>query len=164
MSGRLDHVDYRDTYSVALPEPMDAPAFCARILEAAPRWLGMLLSARDVVAGRLGFQTQERNYGRHVDLSVGAKFGPLVVRSLGADRVVCADSDPHLAFRAIFTTRQGDAPRGSMTTEVQLNDRLGRGYFAMVRPWHRRIIPSLVSAPFPGKATAEPLGPATRSR
>ncbi|CAJ64031.1 MULTISPECIES: DUF2867 domain-containing protein [Frankia] len=152
---RFDRIDYRDTYSVALPEPMDAPAFCARILEAAPRWLEMLLSARDVVAGRLGFQTQERNYGRSVHLSVGGKFGPLVVRSIEADRVVCADSDPHLAFRAIFTTREGIAPRGSFTTEVQLNDTLGRAYFAVVKPFHRLIIPSLVSAPFPGKAVAE---------
>ncbi len=145
-------VDYRDTYSLTLPEPMDAPAFCVRILEAAPRWLEMLLSARDVVAGRLGFQTQERNYGRRVDLSVGGKFGPLVVRSIEADRVVCADSDPHLAFRAIFATHEGAAPRGTFTTEVQLNDRLGRAYFAVVKPFHRLIIPSLVSAPFPGKA------------
>jgi hypothetical protein len=151
---RLEHVDYHDTYSIALPEPMDAPAFCARILEAAPRWLEMLLSARDVVAGRLGFQTQERNYGSRVDLSVGRKFGPLVVRSIEADRVVCADSDPHLAFRAIFETREGVSPRGSFTTEVQLNDRLGRTYFAVVKPFHRRIIPVLVSAPFPGKAVA----------
>ncbi len=152
---RCDRVDYRDTYSIALPTPMDAPTFCTRILEAAPRWLEMLMSARDVVAGRLGFQTQERNYGCGVHLSVGAKFGPLVVRSLETDRVVCADADPHLAFRAIFTTRAGSAPRGSFTTEVQLNDALGRAYFAVVKPFHRLIIPSLVSAPFPGQAVAD---------
>ncbi len=77
------------------------------------------------------------------------------MRSIEADRVVCASSDPHLTFRAIFTTREGSAPRGSFTTEMQLNDTLGRAYFAVVKPFRCLTIPPLVAAPFPGKAVDE---------
>jgi len=39
--------------------------------------------------------------------------------------------------------------RGTFTTEVQFHDRIGWVYFALVKPFHKRLIPRLVSAPFP---------------
>jgi hypothetical protein len=147
----LDHIDYADSYEIALPEPMDAPSFCALILQSAPRWLDFTLAARDVVAGRLGFNTQQRNYGAPVELAPGGKFGPFVVRSVSPERVVCGDSDKHLAFRAIFETDQ-KLLRGRFTTEVQFKDAMGRAYFTVVKPFHKRIIPVLVSGPFAGRA------------
>jgi Protein of unknown function (DUF2867) len=152
----LEHVDYADRYVVELPEPMDAPRFCELILQAAPRWLDLLLSMRDAVAGRLGFHTQERNYGKPVRLAPGRKFGPLVVQSVSPAKVICGDADTHLTYRATFEI-DPVLPRGSFTTEVQFNDALGRAYFAVVRPFHKRLIPTLVSAPFHGRASSEPV-------
>jgi len=151
----LGRVDYADRYSVELPEPMEAPCFCALILQAAPRWLDVLLSMRDSVAGRFGFNTQERNYGKPVCLAPGGKFGPLLVQSVSPQQVVCGDSDKHLTFRATFET---DPVRawGSLTTEVRYNDAVGRAYFAVVKPFHKRVIPALVAAPFTAPARAEP--------
>ncbi len=130
----LGRVDYADRYSVELPEPMEAPRFCALILQAAPRWLDVLLSMRDSVAGRFGFNTQERNYGKPVCLVPGGKFGPLLVQSVSPQQVVCGDSDKHLTFRATFETDPVRA-RGSLTTEVRYNDAVGRAYFAVVKPF-----------------------------
>jgi hypothetical protein len=154
----LGRVDYADRYSIALAEPMDAPRFCSMILESAPRWVDLLLSARDKVAAPLGFSTQERNYGQPVRLGAGAKFGPLTVHTIAPDLVVCGNGDKHLAFRAYFEV---DAERqwGAFTTEVQFIDALGRAYFTLVRPFHKRVIPALVSAPFPARARAERPGP-----
>ena len=148
-------MDYADTYVVDLAERLDAPRFCALVLGAAPRWLERLLAARDVVAGRLGFATQERNYGGPVELEVGRKFGPLLVRSVSPQRVVCGDADRHLIMRATFTTDE-TGPCGRLTTEVQFRDAVGRWYFAAIKPFHRRIIPVLLSAPFPSRARAVP--------
>ncbi len=148
MHDPLEPIDYADTYSVGLPGPMEPEEFCSRILQAAPRWLDLLLSIRDSVAGPLGFNTQERNYGKVVQLAPGAKFGPLVVDSVTPDRVVCADADRHLAFRAIFRTTDSPNPNGLFTTEVHFNDAVGRLYFAVVKPFHQRVIPALISAPF----------------
>lgn len=152
----LDRIDYADKYSVALPAPMDAPRFCTLVLESAPRWLDVVLSIRDRVAGPLSFNTQERNYGQAVELVAGRKFGPLTVRSVAPDLVVCGNTDAHFAFRALFEVDQL-TQRGCFTTEVQFNDRIGRAYFALVEPFHKRIIPALVAAPFDGKARAESL-------
>lgn len=149
-------VDYADRYAVELPEPMDAALFCSMILEAAPQWLDLLLSMRDAVVGRLGFNTQERNYGQTICLAPGAKFGPLVMQSVSPERVVCGDTDKHLAFLATFET-DPLGPRATFTTEVQFNDKIGRAYFALVKPFHKRVIPALVSAPFPHRATPEPI-------
>lgn len=152
----LGRIDYADKYSVALPEPMDAPRFCALVLESAPRWLDLLLTVRDRIGGPFGFGTQERNYGQPVRLEAGRKFGPLTVRSVAPDVVVCGNADTHFAFRALFEV-DSLAGRGSFTTEVQFTDRVGRAYFALVKPFHKRIIPALISAPFSAKARAEPL-------
>lgn len=154
MTNNLGCVDYVDRYAVDLPERMDAPRFCSLILEAAPRWLDLVLSMRDSVAGRLGFNTQERNYGRRVSLTSGAKFGPLVVQSVSPERVVCGDTDKHLAFRATFET-DPERLRGSFTTEVHFVDTVGRAYFTLVKPFHKRVIPALISAPFSVRASAE---------
>lgn len=143
----LEWVDYADSYSVDLIEKMDAPRFCALVLEAAPRWLEVVLSARDKIVGRFGFNTQERNYGKPICLKRGSKFGPLVVQSVTPDRVICGDSDKHLAYRATFEVASL-GQQGKFTTEVQFVDSLGRAYFALVKPFHRLIIPMLISAPF----------------
>ncbi|ARX87468.1 MULTISPECIES: DUF2867 domain-containing protein [Streptomyces] len=143
----LNRVDCPDKYGVALPEPMDAPRFCSLILESAPRWLDLMLSMRDRVASPFGFSIQERNYGRPVHLEVGRKFGPLTVQSVSPDLVVCGNIDKHFTFRSMFEV---DPVRqcGSFTTEVQFSDRIGRAYFALVKPLHKRIILALISAPF----------------
>lgn len=154
MTKNLGRVDYSDRYTVDLPERMGAPRFCSLILEAAPRWLDLLLSMRDSIAGRLGFNIQERNYGGPVSLAPGAKFGPLVVQSVSPERVVCGDADKHLAFRATFEI-DSQRLRGSLTSEVQFVDSVGRAYFMLVRPFHKRVIPALISAPFSARASAE---------
>lgn len=155
MSSPRGHIDYADRYSVALPEPMGAPRFCSIVLQSAPRWLDLLMSARDKVAGPLGFSTQERNYGQPVRLRVGGRLGPLTVQSMTPDLVVCGNSDSHLAFRALFEV-DGESHRGILTTEVHFFDTIGRAYFALVEPFHRRVIPALLSAPFATRARAEP--------
>ncbi|MFJ4654764.1 DUF2867 domain-containing protein [Nocardia sp. NPDC088792] len=151
----LGRIDYADKYSVALPEPMDAPRFCALILESAPRWLDLVLSLRDRVAGPFGFNTQQRNYGQPVHLEVGRKFGPLLVESVSPELVVCGNTDKHFVFRALFEVDPVQQ-RGSFSTEVQFSDRIGRAYFALVKPFHKRIIPVLVSTPFHTRARVEP--------
>lgn len=156
MTKHLERVDYVDRYAVDVSEPMDAPRFCSLILEAAPRWLDLVISARDSVAGRLGFNTQERNYGAPVNVVPDSKFGPLVVQSVSPERVVCGDADKHLVFRATFDVDR-IRMRGSFTTEVQFLDAVGRTYFALVKPFHKRIIPALISAPFSASASAEPV-------
>ncbi len=156
MTKNVGRVDYVDRYAVDLPEPMDAPRFCSLILEAAPRWLDLLLSMRDSVAGPLGFNTQERNYGKAVSLAPGLKFGPLIVQSVSPQRVVCGDTDKHLAYQATFEIDPVRL-RGTFTTEVQFLDALGRAYFALVKPFHKRVIPALISAPFSARASTEPI-------
>lgn len=161
MTKKLSRIDYADKYAVDLPERMDAPRFCSLILEAAPRWLDLVLSIRDSVAGKVGFNTQERNYGKLVNLAPGGKFGPLLVQSVSPERVVCGDTDKHLAFRATFETDSA-GQRGSFTTEVQFVDAVGRAYFTLVKPFHKLIIPALISAPFSARASAESMPGSSR--
>jgi hypothetical protein len=73
-----------------------------------------------------------------------------------AERVECGDADTRLAFTATVET---DAAQrvGTLTTEVLFKANIGRAYFALVKPFHRRIIPALIAAPFPTRAREQPI-------
>ncbi|WP_330299083.1 DUF2867 domain-containing protein [Streptomyces sp. NBC_00503] len=77
-----------------------------------------------------------------------------VIASVSPDVVGCGNTDKHFVFRSLFEV---DPVRqcGSFTTQVQFSDRVGRAYFALVKPFHIRIMPALISAPFESRAWAE---------
>ena len=57
-------------------------------------------------------------------------------------RVVTGLDDRHLDFRVIITVSPGAA---RCTTVVRRHGRLGRLYFAVVGPFHRRLVPRLLA-------------------
>jgi Protein of unknown function (DUF2867) len=137
----LRRVDYADTYRVARPEPTDAPSLCSMIPQCAPRWLDLLLSARDKVAGPPGLSTQEPNYHRPMRQSVCGTFGPLTVQSVAPNLVACGNTDKHLAFRArveVDVERQ----RRTYTAKVQFLDALCRTYSLLFKPFPKRNVPA----------------------
>jgi hypothetical protein len=62
------------------------------------------------------------------------------------DEVLLGEDDRHLDFRvSMLLQREGlEAPRVVVATVVRYNGRLGRLYFAVVRPFHRRIVPAML--------------------
>ena len=57
-------------------------------------------------------------------------------------RVVTGFDDRHLDFRVVITVSPGVA---RCTTVVRRRGRLGRLYFAVVAPFHRRLVPRLLT-------------------
>ena len=54
--------------------------------------------------------------------------------------------DRHLDFRVSLRLLRSDDAAGvlQLTTTVTFHGRLGRLYFALVRPFHRRIVPAML--------------------
>lgn len=128
----LERVDYEDSFALTLPqgEPLDLEGFLAR-WRRGPAWIQALLKLRHALVKPLGLCTQ-------------GEVLPVLER--GESSVWMGQDDKHLDFR-VQVLRQSSplgVQRFVVTTQVHLHASLGRLYFALVRPFHRRVVASLL--------------------
>jgi hypothetical protein len=135
----LPGADLADSYAVALPPgaSVDARDWHERLISAgAPSWVSALAQVRTLLARALRLRTAEAL----------VRNGPFTEISAGHDVVVAGADDKHLDFRVLVevtTTASGRAYL-VLTTVVQRHNRLGRAYFALIRPFHARIVPAIL--------------------
>ena len=134
----LSRPDFADAFAAPLPPgaPDDVAAWHEALLRSsAPAWLHALMRARGVLARLLRLHT--------ADL---AGAGPFQVVSRTADLVVAGADDRHLDFRVVLQVVP--AAHGGrellVVTVVQRHNAVGRAYFALVSPFHRRVVPALL--------------------
>lgn len=137
--------DFVDAFRVALPAaaPATAAGVAYALLGQAPAWVRYLLRLRDALVHPLGLRTFPAQSGRPdpTALRPGDRFGPFRVFSVGAGEVLLGQDDWHLNFR-VAVRRLPDA--AVVTTVVHCRHWLGRLYFALIRPFHRRIVPAML--------------------
>lgn len=128
----LPRVDFTDTFEVRLP-PGSSRAVDdwhrALVTAGAPAWVAALMAVRHRVARGLGLRTAGRAGPPPTPLS---RDGGILV--VGAD-------DSHLDFRVVLRVH-GDHLQ--LATVVHVHGPTGRAYFAIVKPFHRRIVPALL--------------------
>jgi len=142
------HYPYQDCCTVALG--VEAPSIDEVIpafFRATPRWLDGLMELRNRLVKLVGLKTGR--LGAPVvapPFQVGQSIGLFRIIALTADEVVFGEDDWHLDFRVSFLVRQ--TAQGSslaISTMVRTHNRLGRFYFAVVRPFHRVIAPMMAA-------------------
>lgn len=135
----LLRADFADAFAVRLPAGSAtdvASAHAALESAGSPPWMDALVQVRRVLARALRLDTAEWEPGT----------SPFVLLRQTDDLVVAGADDRHLDFRAVLQVR--DDGRGGnellLCTVVQRHNTVGRGYFALVRPFHRRIVPAVL--------------------
>nr|WP_281029375.1 DUF2867 domain-containing protein [Rhizobium sullae] len=105
-----------------------------------PGWIAKLLALRNLVVAPFGLRS-----GDELDLSTQHRGLP--VFSSSPERIVLGLDDRHLNFRLIVDLADlNDATlRVTATTLVQRNNLLGRVYLAAVLPFHKILVPALLS-------------------
>ena len=96
-----------------------------------------LVRVRSLLAGALRLRTTG---------AMRAGRGPFTTISAGHDVVVAGEDDKHLDFRALMEVTRTASGRSYLvlTTVVQRHNTLGRAYFALIRPFHARIVPAIL--------------------
>jgi hypothetical protein len=130
---------FADAFAVMIPRGgIDAREVAALAFSKLPDWAGWLLKIRNAAMRPFGLKTEEIGQG-------------LPVLRENAEQVVVGLNDDHLDFRTQFRTdtiRLGaDGPDLcliTLTTVVRAHNRLGRAYLAIVMPFHRLIVRSLL--------------------
>lgn len=107
-----------------------------------PAWARLLLRVRDIVAGWLGLKTA----GHHAPGSV-PMVGMFPIISQSDEQVVLGFDDRHLDFRIVIDVRGlgDDRQRVSATTLVYRKILLGRIYLALITPFHKLIVVSMLA-------------------
>lgn len=130
----LARVDASDCWTTAvLPGDPDSPPAWARLLFGRPGGsVGLLLRARDLAVQPFGLKTAPTSMRSPTGFPLLAQDG---------DEVLLGLDDSHLDFRVGIAVRDRIV---HVTTTVQINSRLGRVYWAVVRRAHPHLVRAML--------------------
>jgi Protein of unknown function (DUF2867) len=137
----LAGAQFVDTYRVELDgSALDAREAAHRMFSRPPRWIEALLRLRNLIVAPLGLKTS----GAGEPATFGM-IGIFPVVSETPERLVAGFNDSHLDFRVIVDVAPtGTGQRITATTLVRTHNRLGRFYLAVILPFHRLIVRSML--------------------
>jgi hypothetical protein len=152
IAGLYPGADLADAYEIDLPLglALDAEALARSMLERPPAWYRQLLGLRDLLVRGFGLKTAAAlavagaaDPARHIDL--------FRIFSKSAPDIVLGQDDRHLDFRLsclrLHSSSTDAAPVRStliVTTVVHCHNRFGRVYIALITPFHRLVVRSLL--------------------
>ncbi|MFD9898771.1 DUF2867 domain-containing protein [Mesorhizobium sp. NPDC059025] len=139
----LPAAQFFDRYSIEIDgQNLDARTAAERVMLRRPAWIRWLMALRNLVVLPFGLKTGP------TDIPAGQErigFFPLLDES--PSTVVLGLDDRHLDFRLLVEVDELGGGRQSIsaTTFVATHNLLGRAYLSIVMPFHRVIVPAMLS-------------------
>ena len=132
---------FSDAFSVAVEgSALDARQAAERMLGRQPRWIVVLMALRNYLVTPFGLKTPSP-----VPRASARTVGVFPVLSESPGRLVAGFDDSHLNFRVVVdVATSSDGQRVTATTLVLTHNRLGRAYLAIILPFHRLIVRSML--------------------
>ena len=140
-SALLPGAQFVDAYAIAVDDAaLDARHAAEQMLGRSPRWIEALLALRNYLVAPFGLKTPVP--GR---AAAANSIGAFPVVSESPNRVVAGFDDRHLDFRVVVdVVADAGGRRVTATTLVLTHNWLGRTYLAVILPFHRLIVPSML--------------------
>jgi hypothetical protein len=137
----LAGAQFSDAFSIAVDDAtLDARHAAERMLGRSPRWIEVLTALRNRLVTPFGLRTPARRKA-----AAANSIGAFPVVSESPDRVVAGFNDRHLDFRLVVdVVAEAGGRRVTATTLVLTHNLLGRTYLAIILPFHRLIVPSML--------------------
>jgi hypothetical protein len=137
----LAGAQFSDAYSVVIDDTsLDARRAAKRFLGHRPRWIEMLLALRNRLVKPLGLKTPDPT-----GTGAANTIGIFPVLSETPARLVAGFNDSHLDFRVVVDVAPaGQGQRVTATTLVLTHNLLGRVYLAIILPFHRLVVRSML--------------------
>lgn len=113
---------------------------CTRMVLHGPRWIDALLRLRNILVSPFGLRTSGEGAP-----APGGLIGLFPVLSETPERLVAGFDDSHLDFRIVVDVAGMAADRQvTSTTLVRTHNLLGRTYLALIMPFHKLVVRSMM--------------------
>jgi hypothetical protein len=132
--------DWADAYRITIP-PRYATARQAAEAGFArfPAWAAALMVARNLIMRPFGLKTDNSQ------IAARDRAGIFPVVSETPERVVLGMDDKHLDFRCVVNlVSTGETQQITVSTVIRRHNCLGRTYLAVITPFHRLIVRSMM--------------------
>lgn len=144
----MKSIDYFDSYMV-IKETQDSIQKITERIFTLPIWVKTLLNLRYYVFVKpLGLKTgkkEENNIEKKRNDVYRNNFGSISIVSSNSNEIIMGDNDKHLDYRiSIYKQNDGIFTKIVLTTFVKFNNKLGKTYFAIIRPFHKLVVNSLL--------------------
>jgi hypothetical protein len=141
----LAGAQFIDAYRVAINDTsLDARRAAQCMFERQPPWVEALVAMRNILVAPFGLKTS----GEGEPAPCGI-IGLFPVLSETRDRLVAGFDDRHLDFRVVVDVAPCDLGQQiTATTLVLTHNLLGRFYLAIILPFHRLIVRTLLQRAF----------------
>jgi hypothetical protein len=111
-----------------------------RMIARQPRWAEALLTLRNILVTPFGLKTSGASTAAPREM-----VGIFPIVSERPDRLVAGFNDKHLDFRLVVDVATSGATQNvTATTLVLTHNWLGRSYLAIIMPFHRLIVRTLL--------------------
>ena len=142
IAGLYAGADLADAYAIGLPGDAthDIETLTRFMLGEQAPWLRLLMGVRDAAVAGFGIKTSRRL--RQASSTDGmARIYIFRVYEITGDEAILGEDDKHLDFRASVQRRSDDIV---VTTVVHCHNLLGRLYLALITPFHRLVVKSML--------------------
>lgn len=151
-STNFDYVDSFQAEFTDKRDSIDIFVLGEMFVQPGPRWFEALLALRNKIASRFALKTSAKPHGTRPlgrqRWEIGEQVGIFRVFGKHQNELVLGEDDRHLNFRVslLLCNDAVDPTRKlyTVSTAVKFNNRLGRCYFAVVKPFHRLIVPLMI--------------------
>jgi hypothetical protein len=137
----LAGAQFVDAFSIAIDDAaIDARQAAERMLGHSPRWIEALLRLRNLLVMPFGLKMSGSG-----ETGASEIIGIFPIVSQTPDRLVAGFNDSHLDFRVVVdVAASGHGRRVTATTLVLTHNLLGRIYLAVILPFHRLVVRSML--------------------
>lgn len=142
IAGLYAGADLADAYAIGLPldTSRDIETLTRFMLGDPPLWLRLLLGVRDAAVAGFGIKTSRR-LRREAGADGAARIDIFRLYEVAGGEAILGEDDRHLDFRVSVRRRSGDIV---VTTVVHCHNLLGRFYLALITPFHRLVVKSML--------------------
>ena len=137
----LAGAQFADAFRIEVADRnLDARQAAERMMARQPRWAEALVKLRNMLVAPFGLKTSGASVTAPREM-----IGIFPIVSQTPDRLVAGFNDSHLDFRVVVdVTAPGDVRQVTATTLVLTHNWFGRTYLAIIKPFHRLIVPALL--------------------
>lgn len=137
--------DYTDSYSVNLTtenQPITPQLLAKAFFSGSPAWVEFLFKLRNKIVAGFGLKVPDSKPNiQDFEIKKGQTFGIFHIYDLTETEVILGENDKHLDFKvSLFCAKKEII----ISNVVKYNNIAGRLYFAIVKPFHRLIVKSML--------------------